>query len=256
MPTEPVKLLLISIDEECCAWVRAVLGDRADCCLRHLDGPDVSSVLERDRLAPVYEESHILIIDLDCTAANPMRFWASVRIAYGLKPVIGIVKATTCAEAQQAALGARLERFVKMGAPGGDLVRAAATIRRDNGLLGYFAVIEPAMALFQGAARKSPPHLILHRDQRKARLGSREITLASREFALLSYLAENPRRTIHTDELLAAVWKTPRERGGTTAQVKHCVHRLRKKIEPDQNCFTYLKTANGHGYWVENVEVV
>ena len=256
VPAKPAELLLISTDEECCAWVRSAFADRADCCLRHLDGPDVVDVSSHKPHAPLHEDSDIVIVDLDRTDADPTQFWASIRITYPKARVIGIVKPTSSMAVQQAALAARVEQFVRMCAPVAELLTAAWNLRRGYFLFGYWPVTEAALQLFQGSANGSSPRLKLYRGHRKACMGDREIALTSFEFAMLLYLAENAGRTVNTDELLDAVWKCPRKQGGSTAQVKHCVYRLRKKIELDQNRFTYLKTINGHGYWVENVEVV
>jgi DNA-binding response OmpR family regulator len=65
------------------------------------------------------------------------------------------------------------------------------------------------------------------------------------EFRLIYYLTHHRTRVFTRDQLLDAVW------GGLELNprcVDACVRRLRRKIEPDYNNPTYLKTIRGAGY--------
>lgn len=76
--------------------------------------------------------------------------------------------------------------------------------------------------------------------------GSGPVNLSHREFELLKYLAERPKRLISRAELLREVWgylDTP-----NTRSVDHAIARLRRKIEPDVHRPRFIHTAHGDGY--------
>jgi DNA-binding response OmpR family regulator len=66
------------------------------------------------------------------------------------------------------------------------------------------------------------------------------IHLTPLEFDVLAHLARKRGRWVSATELLEAVWQTPANKGGTTAQVKNCIKRIRQKIEPDEERPRYL----------------
>lgn len=79
-----------------------------------------------------------------------------------------------------------------------------------------------------------------------AKLDERLIHLTKLEFNVLVYLARNRGRVVSRTEILREVWGCPD--CGTSAQGKHCVWRLRQKIEPDAKRPRYVLTVYGHGY--------
>ena len=79
---------------------------------------------------------------------------------------------------------------------------------------------------------------------------NRSIRLTKLEFNVLVYLARNRGRVVSASELLQEVWSCCPENGGTRAQVKNCIKRLRGKIEPDPKRPCYVLTAYGHGYFM------
>lgn len=85
------------------------------------------------------------------------------------------------------------------------------------------------------------------RESRSAWVDGRLIDLAAKEFDLLAYLVEHPRRACTRSELLAAVWAS--DTGWQTeATVTEHVYRLRLKIEPDPQRPTWLRTVRAVGY--------
>ena len=83
---------------------------------------------------------------------------------------------------------------------------------------------------------------------RCARLMGQAVSLTALELDLLVYLARHADRPVSVWELLRQVWQCRSQLGGTAAQVKNCVKRLRQKIEPDPKRPCYLLTVRGHGY--------
>lgn len=85
------------------------------------------------------------------------------------------------------------------------------------------------------------------RESRSAWVDGRVIDLAAKEFDLLAYLVEHPRRACTRSELLAAVWAS--DTGWQTeATVTEHVYRLRLKIEPNPQRPTWLRTVRAVGY--------
>ncbi len=73
-----------------------------------------------------------------------------------------------------------------------------------------------------------------------------DVELTPKEFAVLAYLAERPRRAVSRDELLQHVWGhdvfvTPRS-------IDRCVNTLRKKIEADPHRPCFIQTVREVGY--------
>ena len=69
---------------------------------------------------------------------------------------------------------------------------------------------------------------------------------------MLLYLARSLGKPVSSVELLEAVWHASTGKGGTTAQVKNCIRRLRRKIEPDVKHPHYLRSTRGWGYILDN----
>jgi len=74
-----------------------------------------------------------------------------------------------------------------------------------------------------------------------------EVTLTSREFDLLAFLAASPRRVFSADQLLRQVWAT--EPGWQNPKtVSEHIYRVRRKIEDDPAHPHWLVTVRGAGY--------
>ena len=76
------------------------------------------------------------------------------------------------------------------------------------------------------------------------RAGER-VSLSSREFEVLSYLATHPGKAMTPDTIYAEVW---RNQYGDVTAVAVYVQRLRKKIEADPASPIFIETVHGMGY--------
>jgi len=87
--------------------------------------------------------------------------------------------------------------------------------------------------------------LEINTSTREVRREEREIELTTREYELLEYMAQNPRRVLSRDLLLARVWDE--ELGLTTNVVDVYVGYLRRKVDVpgEQNL---IRTVRGAGY--------
>ena len=82
----------------------------------------------------------------------------------------------------------------------------------------------------------------------EARLAGELVALTAKEFDLLAYMMENPRRAFRREELLERVWGFSY---GDTSTVTVHVRRLREKIEADPSAPRYVTTVWGVGYRFE-----
>jgi DNA-binding winged helix-turn-helix (wHTH) protein len=74
------------------------------------------------------------------------------------------------------------------------------------------------------------------------------IHLTPLEFDVLAHLARRRGRPVSAEELLEGVWQTSADKGGTVAQVKNCIKRIRRKIEPDVKHPRCIQSQRGWGY--------
>jgi DNA-binding response OmpR family regulator len=86
----------------------------------------------------------------------------------------------------------------------------------------------------------------LERATREVRKSGVQLRLTAREFDLLWFLAEHPRRVFSRDQLMAAVWGYTAALDTGTVTVH--VSRLREKIEDDPSSPRHLETVWGVGY--------
>ncbi len=88
------------------------------------------------------------------------------------------------------------------------------------------------------------PGLEIQHDTRRVFVDAKEIEVTPREFDLLYYLAQNPRRVFTRDKLLEAVWGY--DYFGEQRTVDVHIRRLRTKLAPLTH--EYLTTVWGVGY--------
>jgi DNA-binding response OmpR family regulator len=84
-------------------------------------------------------------------------------------------------------------------------------------------------------------------ESREVWVDGEPVTLAAKEFELLAYFVDHPRRACTRDELLAAVWSSG-EGWQTPATVTEHVYRLRQKLEDDPSRPKRLTTVRAVGY--------
>ncbi|MEA3351788.1 MAG: response regulator transcription factor [Chloroflexota bacterium] len=85
-------------------------------------------------------------------------------------------------------------------------------------------------------------------------LDGRPVDLTPLEYRLLACLAKNAGRVLSTQELIRKVWKLENWQGGRE-MVKVMIHRLRQKVEPDQETAHFIQTVRGVGYRFDQEDV-
>jgi len=86
----------------------------------------------------------------------------------------------------------------------------------------------------------------LERETREARKGGRALTLTTKEFDLLWFLASHPRRVFSREQLMASVWGYTAALDSGTVTVH--VRRLREKVEDEPSRPRHIQTVWGVGY--------
>lgn len=83
-------------------------------------------------------------------------------------------------------------------------------------------------------------------DSRRAFVRDREVTLTTKEFDLLYFLALHPNRVFSKDQLFERLWGV--DAFGDTQTVTVHIRKLREKIEVDSANPVYIETLWGAGY--------
>ena len=81
---------------------------------------------------------------------------------------------------------------------------------------------------------------------RRVYVGGEEKVFTTKEFDLLTFLAENPNRVFSKDELFREIWDM--ESIGDIATVTVLIKKIREKIEDDTSNPQYIETIWGVGY--------
>jgi DNA-binding winged helix-turn-helix (wHTH) protein len=93
--------------------------------------------------------------------------------------------------------------------------------------------------------------LVLDEAGREAFWQGKRLDLSPTEFSVLAYLHQRVGRPVSHDVLLLEVWGTPLDQGGSLAQVRNTVTRLRQKLTAvgDHSC--HIANVRGVGYRLE-----
>ena len=127
--------------------------------------------------------------------------------------------------------------LVKPFSPGELAARARSVLRRsDEFRPGASTPFEP-----------TGDGVELDRASRNVWVDGEPVELAAKEFDLLAYFVDHPRRACTRPELLAAVWSSHSGWQSESTVTEH-VYRLRQKVEDDPSRPTRLRTVRAVGY--------
>lgn len=88
--------------------------------------------------------------------------------------------------------------------------------------------------------------LSIQKSSRRVFLNGKEISLTTKEFEVLVFLAENPNRVFNKDVLFDRIWGL--DSNGEIATVTVHISRIREKIEADPSNPQFIETVWGAGY--------
>ncbi len=97
------------------------------------------------------------------------------------------------------------------------------------------------------ASSPRQPAIVVDLTAREVVVEGRTLQLANREFELLAYLAEHPRRAFTREELLQAVWGSSAQWQDPATVTEH-VRRIRAHLANVDGASGVVQTVRGHGY--------
>jgi len=89
--------------------------------------------------------------------------------------------------------------------------------------------------------------LVIDLGAREVMVSGSKVNLTNREFEVLAYLAQSPRRAVSRSELLRKVWASSPQWQSPSTVTEH-IRRLRQKIEADPAHPRWVVTVPGFGY--------
>jgi DNA-binding response OmpR family regulator len=92
--------------------------------------------------------------------------------------------------------------------------------------------------------------LVIDMQTREVTIGDRVVETTAKEFDLLVFLAQAPRRVFSREQILKSVWDSSGSWQDPATVTEH-VRRLRKKIEANPDEPRWLRTVRGVGYRFE-----
>jgi DNA-binding response OmpR family regulator len=88
--------------------------------------------------------------------------------------------------------------------------------------------------------------LFIDRSSRRVFVNNKEITLTTKEFDVLTFLALNPDQVFSKDHLFERIWGY--DSNGDVSTVTVHIRKIREKIEHDPSNPEYIETVWGSGY--------
>ncbi len=94
--------------------------------------------------------------------------------------------------------------------------------------------------------------VVIDDKKREAEINGAPVLLSAKEFDVLSLLYDNVGDACSKDEIAARGWPERAEGGVSDQEIGQCIHRIRKRIEPDPGAPVYLQLVRGYGYRLNN----
>jgi DNA-binding response OmpR family regulator len=85
---------------------------------------------------------------------------------------------------------------------------------------------------------------------REVTIDAKTIAMTAREFDLLAFMVQSPRRVFSREQLLSNVWESSTAWQDPATVTEH-IRRIRRKIEDDPDSPRWLVTVRGIGYRFE-----
>jgi two-component system, OmpR family, response regulator ResD len=205
-------------------------------------GFDVTTASDGPGALDAFEEHcpDLIVLDLMLPGIDGMEVFRRIREQ---RVGTGVIMLTARGEETDRVVGLDLgadDYVAKPFSPREIVARARAVLRR-SGFDG------------NGESRRQPPlragDLEIDPNAREARVRGAPVDLTPKEFELLSFFAENPRRVFSRTQLLEEVWDIAYAGDPSTVTVH--IRRLREKIERRPSEPRHLLTVWGVGYRFE-----
>jgi DNA-binding response OmpR family regulator len=233
-PPQAVTVLVVDDDPSVRDLLEDYLGDNGYRVMLAANGAEARRILEEQ--AP-----HLVILDVGLPGEDGLSLARFVREQYD----IGIVIVSGAGETVDRIVGLEVGADDYVGKPF-DLRELRARLK--SVLRRYQRDPSPPPSAAQDTGRRVPfGAALLDLDSRQLfDRDGREIAITGAEFDLLRIFAERPNRPLSRDQLMTLTRNRDWDPFDRSIDIR--IARLRKKIEPDPDNPTTIKTMRGVGY--------
>ncbi len=190
----------------------------------------------KGKRAALEEEFNLVILDLMLPGCDGFEICKVIREAKDIPVLMVSAKKDEVDKIRGLGLGAD-DYMTKPFSPSELVARVKAHLQRYERLVGSGAR-ENKVVETRG--------LRIDKTARRVFVNGEEKPFTTKEFDLLTYLAENPNRVFSKEELFRAIWDM--DSVGDIATVTVHIKKVREKIEADTSNPQYIETIWGVGY--------
>ena len=190
----------------------------------------------KGKRAALEEEYDLVVLDLMLPGSDGFEICKAIREAKDIPILMVSAKKDEVDKIRGLGLGAD-DYMTKPFSPSELVARVKAHLQRYERLVGS-GIRENKVVETRG--------LRIDKTARRVFVNGEEKAFTTKEFDLLTYLAENPNRVFSKDELFRAIWDM--DSVGDIATVTVHIKKVREKIETDTSNPQYIETIWGVGY--------
>ena len=190
----------------------------------------------KGKKAALEEDFNLVILDLMLPGSDGFEICKTIREAKDIPILMVSAKKDEVDKIRGLGLGAD-DYMTKPFSPSELVARVKAHLQRYERLVGS-GIRENKVVETRG--------LRIDKTARRVFVNGEEKAFTTKEFDLLTYLAENPNRVFSKDELFRAIWDM--DSVGDIATVTVHIKKVREKIETDTANPQYIETIWGVGY--------
>lgn len=190
----------------------------------------------KGKRAALEEDYNLVILDLMLPGSDGFEICRAIREAKDIPILMVSAKKDEVDKIRGLGLGAD-DYMTKPFSPSELVARVKAHLQRYERLVGS-GIRENKVVETRG--------LRIDKTARRVFVNGEEKAFTTKEFDLLTYLAENPNRVFSKDELFRAIWDM--DSVGDIATVTVHIKKVREKIETDTANPQYIETIWGVGY--------
>lgn len=190
----------------------------------------------KGKKAALEEEYDLIILDLMLPGCDGFEICKAIREAKDIPILMVSAKKDEVDKIRGLGLGAD-DYMTKPFSPSELVARVKAHLQRYERLVGS-GIRENKVVQTRGLRIDKTARRVFVNDEEKA--------FTTKEFDLLTYLAENPNRVFSKEELFRAIWDM--DSVGDIATVTVHIKKVREKIETDTSNPQYIETIWGVGY--------
>ncbi|MFD2444415.1 response regulator transcription factor [Bacillus sp. CGMCC 1.16607] len=184
----------------------------------------------------LHHDYDLLIIDIMLPEVDGFEICKQVRAVKNIPILIVSAKKEDIDKIRGLGLGAD-DYIIKPFSPSELVARVKAHLARYERLIGN-SVTEKKEIRIRG--------LVMDESARRIYVNNQEISLTSKEFDILLFLARHPNRVFSKEELFERIWGLDSSGDITTITVH--IRKIRNKIELDPSNPQYIETVWGAGY--------